>query len=269
MRGLVSTLILGLMALDAGGLESRASAQADSIQCFDKIEAPHHFASGRSFDRFQARLAEFMAMPADTGGIVFVGDSLFHRADISGRLLKGMPVINLGIGGDEASGVLKRFDILTAIEPDQVVILIGTNDIRRGRASDEIKQNITHIVERASGLVAGPDLLFVSVLPREEEYDARIDDVNSHITQLSELHTFEYIDAYAAMAEDGTRIKPEYTHDGVHLTREGYFALFDEIRPYLDNDVQFRASESSLPISNYFAPECGAPNDLDRGAQVP
>lgn len=63
--------------------------------------------------------------------------------------LKGVRVINKGIGGDTAVGLEKRFnDDVLALKPDMCYIQIGGNDVLGG------EQNVDSIVNRIIGMVS-------------------------------------------------------------------------------------------------------------------
>lgn len=69
--------------------------------------------------------------------VVCAGDSITHgrgSADYVQMLksrveARGVRVLNAGIGGDLAWNLLQRLDRIVAVQPDVVVVLVGTNDV--------------------------------------------------------------------------------------------------------------------------------------------
>jgi lysophospholipase L1-like esterase len=67
-------------------------------------------------------------------------------------------VINTGISGDKADGILRAFDWRVArFKPDVVSIMIGMNDCTRGaKKREEFRANLRELIHRVRGLGAIP-----------------------------------------------------------------------------------------------------------------
>jgi lysophospholipase L1-like esterase len=68
--------------------------------------------------------------------IVCAGDSLTHAtvsfdyvAALRARMGPGVRLLNAGVNGDLAFNLAQRLDSIVAAEPDDVVVMIGTNDV--------------------------------------------------------------------------------------------------------------------------------------------
>ena len=74
---------------------------------------------------------------------------------------------NRGIGGDVSRGLLFRFkeDVLD-LHPKAVVLLIGTNDLRKQDTTDTIS-NIAAMLEMAEKQDASPPVILCQIPPRE------------------------------------------------------------------------------------------------------
>ncbi len=77
--------------------------------------------------------------------IVFFGDSITSGYKIEEFYPKNN-VINSGTGGDTTENLLERMNDVCKYNPSKVFILIGINDLNRGKSIDEILDNIQRIV---------------------------------------------------------------------------------------------------------------------------
>lgn len=106
-------------------------------------------------------LALFLAAPAFSGTILFLGDSLTaglgvreteaYPALIAQRVKeKNLPftVINAGISGDTTAGGLARLDWLLQKKIDVLVLALGANDGLRGLPAVQTKANLQSILDR-------------------------------------------------------------------------------------------------------------------------
>src|SRR5438876_9093674 len=67
---------------------------------------------------------------ARQGSVVFAGDSLVGNWRTLSQDLPGIPIANVGVGGEPTRGLLFRFneDVL-ALHPKAIVLLTGSNDL--------------------------------------------------------------------------------------------------------------------------------------------
>ena len=128
--------------------------------------------SGAAFEKLQKLLAG--KSPALTW--VFTGDSITHGAKHTDGTRSYVEhfaervrwelgrvndiVINTGISGDKADGILKSFDWRVArFKPDVISIMIGMNDCSRGpEKREEFRQNVRSLIRRSRELGAIPIL---------------------------------------------------------------------------------------------------------------
>lgn len=164
---------------------------------------------------------------------VFLGDSI----TASGHWAVWFPrheTHNLGVSGDTTDGVLARFDEVVAIVPDNVSLLIGTNDLGRGRSVEHVVRNIEYLMVGLRRELPGARTLVQSVMPRGAEHAERVQDVNRHLRQFSPTVRCLYLDLWPALATEEGDLRSEYTDDGVHLTPAGYQAWLGELQPAME-----------------------------------
>ncbi|RCV47827.1 GDSL-type esterase/lipase family protein [Marinitenerispora sediminis] len=166
------------------------------------------------------------------GDIVLLGDSLTEGGAWQ-ELLPGLPVRNLGVGGDTAAGVRRRLRPVAEGRPAQVFLLIGTNDVALGRDLDAIAADTAAILAELRRATPRTRLHLQSVPPRTAPYTARIRDLNARYQRAAAEHGAQYLDLWPALADAEGRLRAEFTADGLHLLPAGYRAWTGELRPRL------------------------------------
>ena len=172
-------------------------------------------------------------MTAEHTSVLFLGDSITEQGSWD-AWLPDERTVNQGIGGDTTDGVLARLDAVVAEQPEVIVLLIGTNDFGNHRASVEhVVRGVESILVTLRRELPGVRLLLVSILPRQAEYAAKIEEANRHLRQFVATCHAQYLDAWPALA-DGDHLDERFTEDGLHLTEEGYRAYVGELLPALE-----------------------------------
>lgn len=172
-------------------------------------------------------------MTAERTSVLFLGDSITEQGAWD-AWLPDERTVNQGIGGDTTDGVLARLDAVVAEQPEVIVLLIGTNDFGNHRASVEhVVRGVESILVTLRRELPGVRLLLVSILPRQAEYTAKIEEANRHLRQFVATCHAQYLDAWPALA-DGDHLDDRFTDDGLHLTDEGYRAYVAELLPALE-----------------------------------
>lgn len=181
----------------------------------------------------------------DKGEIVFYGDSITEMCDAS-LYYPEFEIINRGISGDTTSGMLERLqDNLLDIEPSTIVFLGGTNDIGRNVPTEEIAGNVESILSAIHEKCPECRIIVQSVYPVNKgirpHYINKVKDrnneavikLNSALAELCQRHGYTYVDVYSRLTDSEGNLDREYTRDGLHLTKKGYFAAAEIIKPYL------------------------------------
>lgn len=166
----------------------------------------------------------------DKPRIVFVGDSLTE----GGRWQEWFPdveAVNLGRGGDTTEGLIDRLDEVVELDPETIVLLIGTNDVANRRAVEQVVRNIETILANLHQALPDARILVQSVLPRGAEYAEFLREINRHVWQFAATVKAHYLDLWPALAVDDGQLNPDYTDDGLHLNEAGYEAWLSELVP--------------------------------------
>jgi lysophospholipase L1-like esterase len=167
-----------------------------------------------------------------SGVVVFVGDGLSSAARWEERFPE-LDVHDLGVNGDTTDEVVARLDEVIALDPDAVVLQIGTNDVGWNRTDEYIVRNIETILCTLRKQLPGVRLIVQSVPPREDIFTSVIRSVNLHLRQFAPTVKARYLDLWPALADSEGRLSAQWTTDGLHLTEAGYDVWLAELRPAL------------------------------------
>ena len=210
--------------------------------------------------------------------IVAIGDSITqadthwtvngHRNTIQGGwvtrlgnlLEKDFPgeyeVINKGINGDTAPGVLQRLDRdVILLQPDIVIIAIGTNDIFARLSADpsstpdtyqstisrifnKLKRNLSDTTAFALGMTTSlrkyAHIRFGNFLPQQDDMQAVFNDYNNILRKLTKDYKYSYVDLPSQWPED-IEESWKFCADGIHPNDAGYdlvaAIIHDTLRP--------------------------------------
>ena len=191
---------------------------------------------------YYQRATLFEVLPTSKSDIIFLGNSITNGGEWA-ELLRNPHAKNRGISGDTTQGVLDRLSTITKGKPSKIFLLIGTNDLSRGKSVDEVAKNVEKIVERVKRESPKTKLYVQSVFPVNPKFNKflghmnRQKDIaalNAKIKAVVARHGVTYIDVYKSLVIPSTDVmNPEYTNDGLHLLGKGYLKWVDVLKPYL------------------------------------
>lgn len=192
---------------------------------------------------YYQRATLFEVLPTSKSDIIFLGNSITNGGEWA-ELLCNPHAKNRGISGDTTQGVLDRLSTITKGKPSKIFLLIGTNDLSRGKSVDEIAKNVEKIVERVKRESPKTKLYVQSVFPVNPKVNTKfsghmdrkkdIAALNAKIKAVAARHGVTYIDVYKSLVIPSTDVmNPEYTNDGLHLLGKGYLKWVEVLKPYL------------------------------------
>ncbi len=172
-------------------------------------------------------------------------------------------VINRGINGDTALGVLRRLDRdVGLLQPDVVIIAIGTNDIfaKLGAPSNstldlyqtamtrifsklqnDLPNTPVFVVGMATTLRKYAHMRFGNFLPTQEVVQATFDDYNDVLKGLAHEFNLLYVDVPSQWPEDIEK-SWKFSADGIHPNNAGYdlmaVILYDTLRSTIEHTNQ-------------------------------
>ncbi|MEO5360040.1 MAG: GDSL-type esterase/lipase family protein [Nitrospirota bacterium] len=177
--------------------------------------------------------------------IVFLGDSLTAYADWN-ELFPSDNIINRGISGNTTQDIYNRLGAVIKDAPKKIFIMVGINDIIRGKSVDDLILTYNKILKVLINRLPNADIYVISVLPVNFSGDlynlyvnTTVIAANEKIKQSVKKHTkkdkVKFLDIYGTFTKSGTSgLIPMYTYDGIHLTHQGYLNWKQQIRPYVN-----------------------------------
>ncbi|WP_276496614.1 GDSL-type esterase/lipase family protein [Pontibacter litorisediminis] len=209
----------GFLAVTAVVLPGKGMAQ--EVAAWDSTYRPA---------TYQVQVDQFRAYPNSRKDIIFLGNSLTAHPDWS-ELLELKHAKNRGISGDITYGVLERLDEVTEGKPAKIFLLIGINDISRNIPDSLILNNYKKIIRRIKAESPSTKLYVQTLLPTNNSFtkfkrhynrEENVSWLNSELKKLAAAENITLIDLHPEFADSEGRLVEAYTHDGLHLTHEGY-----------------------------------------------
>ena len=162
---------------------------------------------------------------------VMLGDSITDEGQWD-ELLDNPLVQNRGISGDTTDGVLERLDSINK-NIKQVFIMIGVNDIMRGKEVDEVYSNYLKIIkffQDRNIKVYIQSTLFIGER-RAGNFNIKVEDLDKRLEKYAKENNITFINLNPIFAPNKV-LKKEFTFDDLHLNGTAYKLWAQEIRKY-------------------------------------
>ena len=200
-------------------------------------------AQGGKYSTFYYQRATlFEVLPVTSDDIVFLGNSITNGSEWS-ELFGDSRVKNRGISGDTTDGVYDRLEPIIEGRPQKIFLMIGINDLARGRSVAQIADGIRSIACRIREASPSTRLYLQSVLPVNDCYGMfgshtsryrQVAEINAEIRRIATDTGALYVDLYTPFADpESGKMLPELTNDGLHLLGAGYLLWRDVVKPYV------------------------------------
>lgn len=178
---------------------------------------------------------------------LFLGDSITEQYDLK-EYYEDYPVVNSGVSGDFTSSIVE--DMKKRVydyNPSKVFLLIGINDLRKGKDVSEIVSNTKEIIELIKENRPYSEIYLESIYPINKTDDDKISDsvkdikfdnekiieVNDLLKDLAKDEKITYVDLYNKLIDDDGNLNISYTKDGLHISSEGYECITKELMKYI------------------------------------
>ena len=162
--------------------------------------------------------------------IVFFGDSLIYYGDFA-SVFPDKVVCNLGLRGDTIQGMIDRVEQVKMLEPKQVFLMAGINDVADCSIKSFGKQ-YDALVLKLKALMPNATIAIQNMLPVNDR-DFSISCSNEQIVKCNDLigdiaskHNLRYFDLFSKYEDKGALSK-NVTTDGIHLNSLGYDKWYD------------------------------------------
>lgn len=164
---------------------------------------------------------------------ILAGDSLSLRFP-PGKL-SDYRVLNQGISGETAAGLLKRLNVFDQTQPDVIFVMIGINDLLRSRSDSEILDDQRRVIVNLKAAHPDTRIVMQSVLPHAVEQvtwegrdrllaipNHRIKTLNEGIKAIAQAESVNFFNLYPLFADSQGNLRRELSSDGLHLSTQGY-----------------------------------------------
>lgn len=168
--------------------------------------------------------------------IVFFGDSLTYFGDFA-SVFPDKVVCNLGLRGDTIQGMIDRVEQVKVLEPKQVFLMAGINDVAN-ISVESFGEQYEDLVIRFKNQLPDASIVIQSMLPvNNREFSVscnnkQIDIRNKIIAKIAKSLSLKYIDLYSIYIKDGVLSNVD-TIDGMHIKCESYYKWFQELNKVL------------------------------------
>ncbi|EJW97937.1 sialate-O-acetyltransferase [gut metagenome] len=190
---------------------------------------------------YYQRASLFEALPVEQNDILFVGNSITDGGEWH-ELFRQSNIKNRGISADTTDGLFDRLAPITQGKPAKIFLLIGINDVARGKTPAEIAEGIARIAHKIKTDTPDTKLYIQSVLPVTPYYNQfpnhtkrwkMVAEINRLVKNFTEKEQLPYVDLYTHFADESGQLKKEYSNDGLHLLGNGYLLWKKILMPYL------------------------------------
>ena len=196
-------------------------------------------------EKIQTKYRELNRISVIEPSIIFIGDSIIEYYPLQELLGTSKTIVNRGIRGYQTGLLLKNLDAhLYGDAVDQIVLLIGTNDIGKDVPMMEALNNLESVIEIISRDYPLSQIKLVSILPVNESenfkqtvYIRKNDTIKAWNQAYQELASaymqVEYVSVFDKLLDQEEQLKSDYTTDGLHLSVSGYQTLSKTLKDYI------------------------------------
>ncbi len=176
--------------------------------------------------------------------IVLAGDSLtlWFPQDL---LPTDHTWLNQGISGETSAGLAKRLKLFDQAKPEAIFVMVGINDLLRGKADQEALDTQEDIINQLKKSHPKSTIVIQSVLPRAKESitvtnatqvealsNDRIYQFNRRLAALAKQTGVEFLDLQPLFSDNEGFLRSELTTDGLHLSTQGYLVWRSAIQTF-------------------------------------
>ena len=196
-------------------------------------------------EKIQTKYRELNQISVIEPDIIFIGDSIIEYYPLQELLGTSKTIVNRGIRGYQTGLLLDNLDAhLYGDAVDQIVILIGTNDIGKDIRMSQTLTNLESVIQTISRDYPLSQIKLVSILPVNEGEDfkqtvyirtnEKIMAWNRAYQDLASAYMqVEFVPVFENLLDQKGQLKSDFTTDGLHLSVSGYQALSSTLKKYI------------------------------------
>jgi len=178
---------------------------------------------------YDRKLSVFSSIPRTENDIIFIGHSLVNEYLLS-DFLPEYKMINMGIGGDNISGVTNRLDVALQYNVKSILVQIGINDIYNKIPIDTICNRYETLIKAIKQKTNSPLIVF-NIFPTGKKLaNEKVEIVNAFLDTISQKYEFILVDVYSIFSKDGILNSDFGCGDATHFSGRGYLEWSKIIR---------------------------------------
>ena len=196
-------------------------------------------------EKIQTKYRELNQVSVLEPDIIFIGDSIVEYYPLQELFGDAMTIVNRGIRGYQTRLLLENLDAhLYGDAVDQIVLLIGTNDIGKDIPMNETLDNLERVIQSIAREYPLSQIKLLSILPvnEGEKYkqtvyirtNEKIREWNQAYEALASAYVqVDFVSIYDSLTDTEGQLQSAYTTDGLHLSVAGYQALSEALKGVL------------------------------------
>ena len=196
-------------------------------------------------EKIQKKYRELNQISLLDPDIIFIGDSIIEYYPLQELLGTSKIMVNRGIRGYQTGLLLDNLDAhLYGGAVDQIVLLIGTNDIGKEVELEQTLHNLEAVIQSIARDFPLTQIKLLSILPVNEgtEYqqtvyirtNEKIKAWNQAYQNLASAYMqVEFVPVFENLLDQKGQLKSDFTTDGLHLSVSGYQALSSTLKKYI------------------------------------
>ena len=196
----------------------------------------------REQEKIQTKYRELNQVSVLEPDIIFIGDSIVEYYPLQELFGVAKTIVNRGIRGYQTGLLLENLDAhFYGDAVDQIVLLIGTNDIGKNIPMNEALDNLEGVIQSLNRDYPLSQIKILSILPvnEGEKYkqtvyirtNEKIREWNQAYEALASAYMqVDFVPIYDSLTDAEGQLKSAYTTDGLHLSVAGYQALSEALK---------------------------------------
>ena len=195
--------------------------------------------------KIQTKYRELNQVSVLEPDIIFIGDSIVEYYPLQELFGTAKTIVNRGIRGYQTGFLLDNLDShLYGDAVDQIVLLIGTNDIGKDIPMNDALDNLERVIQSIARDYPLSQIKLLSILPvnEGEKYkqtvyirtNEKIREWNQAYEALASAYMqVDFVPIYDSLTDSEGQLQSTYTTDGLHLSVAGYQALSEALKGVL------------------------------------
>ena len=196
-------------------------------------------------EKIQTKYRELNQISVLEPDIIFIGDSIVEYYPLQELFGTAKTIVNRGIRGYQTKLLLENLDAhLYGDAVDQIVLLIGTNDIGKDIPMNDALDNLERVIQSIAREYPLSQIKLLSILPVNEgerykqtvyiRTNEKIREWNQAYEALTSAYMqVDFVPVYDSLTDSEGQLKSAYTTDGLHLSVAGYQVLSEALKGVL------------------------------------